>query len=56
MLRTKKKLNYEDYASLDDGKRYELFDGELYMTPSPNVYHQTVSANLFDFLRDFNKK
>jgi len=45
-------LTYEDYAALpDDGRRYEIHDGELSVTPSPNVAHQRVSANLSDVLR-----
>ena len=36
-------LTYEDYAALpDDGKRYELIDGELYATPSPTTWHQII--------------
>ena len=31
-------LTYEDYAALpDDGRRYEIHDGELSVTPSPNA-------------------
>ena len=39
---------YDDYAALpDDGKRYEIVDGVLYMTPpSPNGFHQGAT-NLF---------
>jgi Uma2 family endonuclease len=41
-------LTYEDYAALpDDGKRYELHEGELSVTPSPGTRHQQVLANLF---------
>jgi Uma2 family endonuclease len=41
------KLTYDDYVSLpDDGKRYEILDGELVVTPSPLIRHQRVSANL----------
>jgi hypothetical protein len=30
-----RKLDYEDYLQLpDDGKRYEILDGELYVTGS----------------------
>ena len=43
----KRKLDYEDYVRLpDDGKRYEILDGELYVTPSPNPYHQRLSKRL----------
>jgi Uma2 family endonuclease len=44
---TKLKLTYRDYALLpDDGKRYEILDGDLYVTPSPSARHQKVSLNL----------
>ncbi len=31
----------------DDGKRYELVDGEVFVTPSPSEKHQRVCGNLF---------
>ncbi len=31
---------YEQYAALDDGQRYEVVNGVLYMTPAPNIAHQ----------------
>jgi Uma2 family endonuclease len=41
------KLTYADYLELpDDGKRYEILDGDLVMTASPLIRHQRVSANL----------
>src|SRR3989475_11688717 len=41
-------LTYDDYATLrDDGRRYELYEGELIeMSPSPRPRHQTVIGNL----------
>lgn len=34
---------YADYAALpDDGQRYEVMDGVLLMSPSPNPVHQNV--------------
>jgi len=45
-------LTYEDYAAMpDDGRRYELHEGQLVMTPAPGTEHQRVSANLFVALR-----
>lgn len=45
-------LTYQDYAALpDDGKRYEIHDGELSVTAAPAPLHQIVSANLFTILR-----
>jgi Uma2 family endonuclease len=40
-------LTYADYAALpDDGHRYQLLEGELVMTPSPNRWHQQVLREL----------
>jgi Uma2 family endonuclease len=36
-------LTYRDYAALpDDGKRYELYRGELSVTPAPGTRHQSA--------------
>jgi len=41
-------LTYEDYCALpDDGRRYEVIEGELVVTPSPRRAHQRFSGNLF---------
>lgn len=46
-------LTYEDYAALpDDGRRYELYEGELVMTPSPRPRHQLVIGNLHILMAD----
>jgi Uma2 family endonuclease len=41
-------LTYEDYRLLpEDGKRYELMEGELFVvSPAPSTRHQAVSMNL----------
>jgi Uma2 family endonuclease len=31
----------------DDGKRYEVLDGELFVTPAPELRHQTAAGRLF---------
>jgi Uma2 family endonuclease len=37
------KLTYEDYVTLpNDGRRYEILDGELAVSPSPRMLHQRV--------------
>jgi Uma2 family endonuclease len=51
------KLTYLDYVDLpDDGKRYEVLDGELAVTPSPLIRHQQVSANLYALLRRYVRR
>jgi Uma2 family endonuclease len=45
------KLGYEDFWSLpDDGNRYEIIDGKLYVTPAPAMRHQLVSTRLMRVL------
>ncbi len=53
----KKVYTYADYLKIDDGKRYEIIDGELYdMGPAPTPIHQEISGalsfQLFDFFQD----
>jgi len=47
-LPSSQQLTYEDYCHLpNDGKRYEIIDGELYVSPAPRILHQLVSGRLF---------
>lgn len=42
-----KLVTYADYVALpDDGKRYEILDGELVVTPAPSRKHQRVVLRL----------
>jgi|SRR3990172_6681289 len=44
-------LTYTEYAALPaDGRRYEIHDGELSVTPAPSPQHQIIIANLFRVL------
>lgn len=50
-------FTYQDYLDLpEDGKRYEVINGDLIMVPGPNTDHQDVSGNLEFELRMFVKK
>lgn len=45
---------YDDYARLpDDGRRYEVIKGVLYMAPSPNTGHQYASGRLGNAMYTF---
>jgi Uma2 family endonuclease len=45
-------LTYRDYAALpDDGRRYELHEGELSVTPAPGTRHQRVIGAMYVLLR-----
>ena len=47
---------FEDYAALDDGNRYELHNGKLYMMSGPSQFHAEISlaiaSQLFNYLID----
>ncbi len=50
-------LTYDDYLALpNDGKRYEILEGELTVTPAPSTKHQTASGNLFVLLSQYIKE
>jgi Uma2 family endonuclease len=40
------KFTYEDYRTAPPDKRYELLDGELHLTPAPNLRHQELQSRL----------
>ena len=52
MTAVKTVLTYEDYVALPtDGRRYEIHDGELAVTPTPTFRHQWILAELLGILR-----
>jgi Uma2 family endonuclease len=47
---------YDDYIALpDDGQRYEIVYGVLYMSPSPSGAHQDAVGEIFSYLRTYVK-
>ena len=40
------KFTYEDYRTAPPEKRYELLDGDLLLTPAPNLKHQRLQLRL----------
>jgi Uma2 family endonuclease len=48
---------YQDYLNLpDDGKRYEIIEGVLYMANAPSSTHQYLVGEIFAELRYFANK
>ena len=52
------KLTYDEFQTLprDGSKRFELIEGEVFMTPSPNTKHQRAVAKLLRLLADYVEK
>src|SRR2546430_4796493 len=47
----KSAYTYRDYEALpNDGRRYEIHDGELFATPAPSPQHQLIIGVLFVIL------
>lgn len=52
------KLTYDEFQTLprDGSKRFELIEGEVFMTPSPNTAHQRAVRKLLRALDEFVEK
>ncbi len=46
------RFTYEDYLLLPEDRRYEIIDGDLFMTPAPGTPHQRLIGRLYHFLDD----
>lgn len=47
------RFTYEDYKLMPEDKRYEVIEGDLLMTPAPNVPHQKTLGRLYRKLAAF---
>jgi Uma2 family endonuclease len=47
------RFTYEDYLLLPEDRRYEIIDGDLFMTPAPGTPHQRIVGNLYLHLRRY---
>lgn len=50
-----KKYTYADLLEMDDDKRYELIDGELYLMSSPKILHQEIVGEIYAQLHNYLK-
>ena len=54
-METTKKYTSADLALIpDDGKRYEIIDGELFISSHPHALHQFVCGKLASYLSGWN--
>ena len=51
------RVSREEYLDLeDDGFRYDMIDGVLYMSPSPNFEHANYAGNFYLIVGNYLKK
>ena len=61
-MRPKEKIllenfTYADYLKWNDGKRYEIIEGQIYnMSPAPIRIHQSISRNLSYIIQHYLKE
>jgi Uma2 family endonuclease len=57
LVRVAQRVTYTDLQSWpDDGRRHELYDGEVWVIPSPLLMHQDAAQTLFVLLRDYAQR
>ena len=53
----RRRVSYDDLAQMpEDGRRYELYDGEVFVVPSPILLHQVVAMRLGHILDDYARR
>src|SRR5262249_54053146 len=56
MTATDQRVTYAEMLEWpDDGRRYELYDGEVVVVPSPVLRHQRVAFHVMDVLREYEE-
>ena len=56
-METARKFTSADLALLpDDGKRYEIIEGDLYVSKLPSAEHQFICGQLFRYFQDWNDR
>ncbi len=56
-LNSNQLYTYADYLTWNDGKRYELYNGNVWcMSPAPTIGHQSVVTNLVRDISPFFKR
>ena len=51
------RVSYADLeVAPEDGRRYELYDGELFVVPAPLPRHQVVAITIAEMLRTYARE
>ncbi len=51
------RVSYADLELLsEDGRRFELYDGELFEMPAPTLRHQRVAVNVIEVIRGHERR
>ena len=57
ILKKAKIQNFDDYMALPEiNRRYEIIDGEIIMSPAPNIKHHWIGRSLFRLLDRYVEK
>jgi len=52
-----KPITARDFMELPEGPPYyQLIEGDLYMSPSPNLFHQDIAGNIYYLIRSYLSK
>jgi Uma2 family endonuclease len=43
-------LTVEDYRATPDGTRFQLVEGDLYLSPAPSLFHQDIVGQIYRIL------
>src|SRR6266550_5334980 len=55
-MRTRRWTSQDLELLPDDGNRYEIVDGELYVSKQPHLHHQIVCGNVFALLTHWSNQ
>ena len=57
MKAVRPRVSYADLERApEDGRRYELYDGEVFVVPAPLPRHQVVALTIAEMLRDYARQ
>jgi Uma2 family endonuclease len=53
-----RRMSYDEFMTADyqEGYKYEIIDGELYVSPEANADHEWAESGLYDRLRDYARE